>query len=155
MPSQIVVGIDVATAQWDMALRPTGERGALTHAGAGIAGLVPRLQAIAPQRMVLEAPGSGQRAVVAALVAAGLPVAGITPRHARDVAKATGPWAQTEALDARAFAPIAEAVRPLPRPLPDPHGRRAAGPAGASAAIGDEADRRTAPPGECAPAAPA
>jgi hypothetical protein len=58
MPSQIVVGIDVATAQWDMARRPTGERGALTHADAGIAVLVPRLQAIAPQRMVLEATGS-------------------------------------------------------------------------------------------------
>ena len=57
--------------------------------------------------------------MVAALAAAGLPVAGVTPRHARDVAKATGPWAQTEALDARAFAPIAEAIRPLPRPLPD------------------------------------
>ena len=41
-----------------MARRPTGERGALTHADAGIAVLVPRLQAIAPQRMVLEATGS-------------------------------------------------------------------------------------------------
>jgi transposase len=130
-------------------------RRAVTHDDAGIAGLGPRLQEVAPQRMGLEAPGSDQRAVMAALVAAGRPVAGVNPHHARDVAKATGPWAQTEALDAQAFAPIAEAVRPLPRPLPDPHGRRAAGPAGASAAIGDEADRRTAPPGECAPAAPA
>jgi transposase len=58
--------------------------------------------------------------VVAALAAAGLPVAGVTPRHARAVAKATGPWAKTDALDARAIAPVAEAVRPMPRPLPDP-----------------------------------
>jgi transposase len=57
--------------------------------------------------------------VVAALAAAGLPVAGVTPRHARAVAKATGPWAKTDALDARAIAPVAEAVRPMPRPLPD------------------------------------
>jgi len=119
MPSQIFVGMDVAKAPWDMALRPTGERWALTHADAGIAGLVPRLQAIAPQLMVLEATGSEQRAVVAALAAAGLPVAGVNPRHARDFAKATGPWAQTDALDARALAHLAEAVRPMPRPLPD------------------------------------
>jgi hypothetical protein len=58
MPSQVFVGMDVATAHWDMARRPTGERGALTHAAAGIAVLVPRLQATAPQLMVLEATGS-------------------------------------------------------------------------------------------------
>ena len=118
MPSQVFVGIDVATAQLDMALRPSGERWAVTTDDAGIAALVTRLQAIAPQLMVREATGSDQGAVVAALVAAGLPVAGVTPRHARDVAKATGPWAQTDALDARAFAHVAEAVRPMPRPRP-------------------------------------
>jgi transposase len=119
MPSQIFVGIDVANAQLDMALRPTGERWALTNDDAGIAVLVPRLQAIAPQLIVLEATGSYQRAVVAALAAAGLPVAVVNPRHARDFAKATGQLAKTDALDARALAHFAEAVRPMPRPLPD------------------------------------
>jgi transposase len=57
---------------------------------------------------------------VAALAVAGLPVAVVNPRHARDVAKATGPLAQTEALDARALAHVAEAGRPMPRPRPDP-----------------------------------
>ena len=69
--------------------------------------------------MVLEATGTSQRAAVAALSVAGLPVAVVNPRQARDFAKATGPLAKTEALDARAFAHVAEAVRPLPRPLPD------------------------------------
>jgi transposase len=119
MPSQIFVGIDVAKAQLDMALRPTGERWALTNDDAGIAVLVPRLQAIAPQLIVLEATGSYQRAVVAALAAAGLPVAVVNPRQARDFAKATGQLAKTDALDARALAHFAEAVRPMPRPLPD------------------------------------
>jgi transposase len=119
MPAQVFVGIDVAKAQWDIALRPPGERWALTNDDAGIAVLVPRLQAIAPQLIVLEATGSYQRAVVAALAAAGLPGAVVNPRQARDFAKATGPWAKTEALDARALAPFAEAVRPRPRPLPD------------------------------------
>jgi transposase len=55
---------------------------------------------------------------VAALAAAGLPVAVVNPRQARDFAKATGQLAKTDALDARALAHFAEAVRPTPRPLP-------------------------------------
>jgi transposase len=103
----------------DIALRPSGKRWALTNDDAGIVVLVPRLQAIAPQLSVLEATGSYQRAVVAALSVAGLPVSGVNPRQARDVAKATGRLAKTDALDARALAHVAEVVRPMPRPLPD------------------------------------
>jgi transposase len=43
----------------------------------------------------------------------------VNPRQARDFAKATGQLAKTDALDARALAHVAEAVRPTPRPLPD------------------------------------
>jgi transposase len=113
------VGIDVAKAQLDMALRPTGERWAVAHDEAGIAALVARRQALLPTLMVLDATGGYQRAVVAALAAARLPVAVVNPRHARAFAKATGQLAKTEALDARALAHFAEAVRPPPRPLPD------------------------------------
>jgi transposase len=116
---QLFVGIDVAKAPLDVALRPPGERWAVVHDDTSMATLVARLQAMHPTLMVLEATGGYQRAVVAALAAAGLPVAVVHPRHARDVAKATGPWAKTEALDARALAQVAEAVRPTPRPLPE------------------------------------
>jgi transposase len=115
------VGIDVAKAQLDIALRPTGERWAEANNDAGIAALVARLQALPPTLIVLDATGGYQRAVVAALAAARLPVAVVNPRHARDVAKATGQLAQTDALDARALAHFAEAVHPTPRPLPDTH----------------------------------
>src|SRR5262245_24477200 len=113
------VGIDVAKAQLDLALRPTGERWTVVNDDAGIAALVERLQALPPTLIVLEATGGYQRAVVAALAAAGLPVAVVNPRQARDFAKATGQLAKTDALDARALAHFAEAVRPAPRPLPD------------------------------------
>jgi transposase len=116
---QLCVGLDVAKAQLDMALRPTGERWAVAHDAAGMVTLVARLQAVPPPLMVLEATGGYQRAVVAALAATGLPVVVVNPRQARDFAKATGPLAQTDALEARALAPGAEAVRPTPRPLPD------------------------------------
>jgi transposase len=117
--SQLFVGIDVAQAQLDIAVRPTGERWAVTHDEAGITGLVAQLQAVVPALLVLEATGGYQRAVVAALAAAGLPVVVVNPRQARDFAKATGQLAKTDVLDARALAHLADAVRPAPRPLPD------------------------------------
>jgi transposase len=115
----LFAGVDVAKAQLAIALRPTGERWAVVNDAAGIAALVERLQARQPTLIVLEATGGSQRAVVAALAAAQLPVAVVNPRQARDFAKATGQLAKTDALDARALAHAAEAVRPTPRPLPD------------------------------------
>jgi transposase len=91
----------------------------VTNDEAGSAALGAKLQAVAPPRMVLEATGGYQRAVVAALAAAGLPVAVVNPRHARDVATATGPLAKTHRLAARAFAHVADAVRPARRPVPE------------------------------------
>ena len=111
---QVFVGIDVATAQLDMALRPIGTRWTVSHDDAGITDLVTRIQGLGPQLIVLEATGGYQRAVVAALAAAALPVVVVNPRQARDVAKATGQVAQTDALDARALAHVAEAIRPRP-----------------------------------------
>lgn len=117
--SQIFVGIDVAKAHLDVALRPTGEQWTVSNEDTSIAALVAQLQAVAPTLIVLEATGGYQRAAVAALVAAGLPVVVANPRQTRDFAKATGQLAKTDALDARALAHFAEAVRPTPRPLPD------------------------------------
>ena len=54
-----------------------------------------------------------------ALAAAGLPVAVINPRQARDFAKATGQLAKNDRIDAAVLAHFAEAIRPQPRPLPD------------------------------------
>ena len=106
-----------------MALRPTGERWAVTNGEAGIAALVTRLQAIDPQLMVLEATGGYQQAVVAALAAAGRPIVVVNPRQARDVAKATGQLAKTDGLDARALAhlPTPYGLRHAPCPT---HKRR-------------------------------
>ena len=102
MSSQVFVGLAVAKAQLAMALRPTGERWAVTNDDAGMAALVTRLPELAPQLLGLEATGGYQRTGVAALAAVGLPVVVINPRQARDVAKATGQLAKTESLDAQA-----------------------------------------------------
>ena len=115
----LFVGIDVAKAQLDIALRPTGERWALPNDALGITTLVERLQALHPTLIVLEATGGLERPATAALATAGLPVVVVNPRQARDFARATGQLAKTDALDARALAHFADAVRPTPRPLPD------------------------------------
>jgi transposase len=113
------VGIDVAKAQWDIALRPSGERWAVPNDADGVATLVDRLPPLHPTLMVLEATGGLERPATAALATAGLPVVVVNPRQARDFARATGQLAKTDALDARALAPFADVIRPTPRPLPD------------------------------------
>src|SRR5437016_437181 len=113
------VGIDVAKAQLDMALRPSGERWAVANDASGGATLVDRVQTLHPTLMVREATGGLERAVTSALAAAGLPVVVVHPRQARDFARATGQLANTEALAARALAHVADVIRPTPRPLPD------------------------------------
>ena len=116
---QLFIGLDVAKAQRDIALRPPGERWAVPNDASGIAPLVERLQILNPTLMVLEATGGLERLVTSALATAGLPVVVVNPRQARDCARATGQLAKTDALDARALAPCADVIRPTPRPLPD------------------------------------
>ena len=113
------VGIDVAKAQLDIAVRPSGERWAVPNDADGVVTLVERLQTLHPTLIVLEATGGLERIAAAALATAGLPVVIVNPRQARDFARATGQLAKTDALDARALAHFADVIRPTPRPLPD------------------------------------
>ena len=118
-PEALYVGIDVAKAQLDVAVRPTDDRWAVTRDGAGIRALVARLQALAPALVVLEASGGLEVPLVAALAAAALPVVVVNPRQVRDFARATGQLAKTDALDAAILAHFAATVRPPVRPLRD------------------------------------
>jgi transposase len=114
-----LVGIEVAKAQLDLALRPSGERWAVPYDASGVAIRVEQLQGRHPIRMVREATGGLERAVPSACATAGRPVGVVHPRQGRDVARATGQLAKTEALEARALAHVAAGMRPPPRPLPD------------------------------------
>ncbi len=112
------VGIDVAKAQLDIAVRPSGDVWAVANDPAGVTTLVARLHELQPTLVVLEATGGYERPLTAALAAAGLPAAVVNPRQARDFAKATGKLAKTDALDAHALAHFAEAVQPPARSAP-------------------------------------
>jgi transposase len=115
---EVFVGIDVAKARLDVAadgLAPFR----VDNTPEGVAGLVARLVPLRPALVVLEATGRLEAAAVAALAAAGLPVAVINPRQARDFAKAMGRLAKTDAIDAATLAEFARRIRPEVRPLPD------------------------------------
>jgi len=115
----VFVGIDVSKDRLDIARHPTGEREAVPNAEPDIAALVSRMQACRPTLIVIEATGSFELAVTAALAAARQPVVIVNPRQVRDFAKATGQLAKTDTLDAAILAQFAEAVRPAIRALPD------------------------------------
>jgi transposase len=114
------VGIDVAKASLDVAVRPTGEAWTTSPGEADVSALVNRLQGLAPRLIVLEATGGLEVPLVSALAAEGLPVVVVNPRQVRDFAKATGRLAKTDAIDAEVLARFADAVRPEVRPIKDP-----------------------------------
>jgi transposase len=122
----VAVGIDVAKAHLDLAVRPSGEQRQACNDATGIAEVVAWLQELAPQIIVLEATGGYEVPVVAELGAAGLAVAVVNPRQVRDFAKASGRLAKTDRIDAQVLAHFAEALRPVAHPLPDAQGQELA-----------------------------
>ena len=115
----IFVGIDVAKAQLDVAVRPAADRWEVSHDDAGIGQLVSQLKSLGPAMVLVEASGGLELPLVAALASGELPVVVVNPRQVRDFARATGKLAKTDALDAAVLAHFAEAVRPPVRPLRD------------------------------------
>ena len=115
----IYVGIDVAKAQVDVAVRPMGHRWTISYEEARIVELVYQLADLDPAMVLLEATGGLELPLVAALAAASLPVVVVNPRQVRDFARATGKLAKTDSIDAAVLAHFADAVRPPVRPLRD------------------------------------
>ena len=79
-------------------------------------GVLPRrlLAAIRPALTVLEATGGYEFEAACALQAAGLAVAVVNPRTARDFARAMGALAKTDALDAKMLAAFARVLHQHP-----------------------------------------
>ena len=102
----IYVGIDVAKAKVDVAVRPTGERWEVPRDEAGIPQLVSEMKTLVPSLVLLEATGGLELPLVAALAAEALPVVVVNPRQVRDFARATGKLAQTDARDAAVLAQV-------------------------------------------------
>ncbi len=112
MTTSSYVGIDVSKARLDVAVLGEEPGWQVDNTQAGIAKLVQQMQEIGPELIVVEATGGYQRAVVEALIQAGLPMAVVNPARVRQFARACGLLAKTDKLDARVLAEFGQRVQP-------------------------------------------
>lgn len=110
--TDVYVGIDVSKARLDLARGDGPPILSVSNDAAGIARIIQLLTPIRPAVIAVEATGGLERALLDALLAAGLPVALVNPRHVRDLAKGLGVAAKTDAIDARMLAEFARLARP-------------------------------------------
>ena len=115
--TQPFVGIDVSSQRLEVDMLPVSQRFSEANSEDGIASLVPRLQALHPQIILLEATGGYEIPVAYALSEAGLPMVIANPKSVRHFAKALGRLAKTDNLDAQILALYAQSIQPQVRPL--------------------------------------
>jgi transposase len=117
-PSEaLYIGIDVSKANLDIEAYPRAYPARFNNDDTGRKQLVSLLNGLQPKLIVLEATGGLESPIASELAIAGLSVAVINPRQARDFAKALGVLAKTDAVDAQVLARFAEAIKPETRPL--------------------------------------
>lgn len=127
--SSVMVGIDVASKHVDVAALgaelPASLRQVSNDAD-GHSALADGLTRLKPALVLMEATGGYEAALACALQAAGLRVAVVNPRMARDFARAMQRLAKTDRIDAASLAEFAGVLARRPdaerfiRPLTDP-----------------------------------
>jgi transposase len=85
------IGIDVAKATLEIALETAAPTFSVKNEPSALPDLVARLQILAPELIVVEVTGGYETQVVAACIAADLPIVVVNPRQVRDFAKALVP----------------------------------------------------------------
>lgn len=110
----VPVGIDVAKDVLDVCCGADGPVERIANELEDHDRLAKRLRGQAVALIVLEATGGYEAAVAGTLQAAGLPVAIVNPRQARDFARALGLLAKTDAIDARVLARFAALLAERP-----------------------------------------
>ena len=117
----LYIGIDISKATLDIDAYPLSATRLSTtqfsNDDIGRKQLTSLLLSLKPKLIVMEATGGLESPTAADLAMAGLSVAVINPRQARDFAKALGVLAKTDAVDAQVLARFAEAIKPEARPL--------------------------------------
>jgi len=111
------VGVDVSKHSLDWATGPEEKIQHARNEPRAIAAFVRRLVALDPERVVVESTGGYERALVAKLAEAGLPVVVVNPRRVRSFGEGMGFLAKTDAIDARLLALFAEKAQPEIRPI--------------------------------------
>ncbi len=130
VPEPLYVGVDVAKETLEVALGTSGAVQTFMNDTEGFEALRARLKGHTVALIVLEATGGYESGAALALQEAGLPLAIVNPRQARDFARAMGYLAKTDRIDARALAELACVLdrhpdrEKLVRPLPDAEQRQ-------------------------------
>jgi transposase len=109
---QVFVGIDVSSEKLDFASLPSSQSLSFVYDDKGLAALREHLLVLKPHSIVVESTGSYHRRLVVMLWNAGLPVAVVNPRQARDFARGTGCLAKNDRIDALMLARFGEQVCP-------------------------------------------
>lgn len=123
--TRVTVGIDVAKATVEVAISGRQKTLALSNDEGGYAALLAELSSLNVGLVLLEATGGFELACATALQLAGLAVAVVNPRQARDFARAMGYLAKTDRIDAAVLADMARTLlsradlSKLVKPLPD------------------------------------
>lgn len=123
--TRVTVGIDVAKATVEVAISGRQKTLALSNDEAGYAALLAELSSLNVGLVLLEATGGFELACATALQLAGLAVAVVNPRQAREFARAMGYLAKTDRIDAAVLADMARTLlsradlSKLVKPLPD------------------------------------
>ena len=114
MSDPAFIGIDVASQTLEVARSDSQAVWTVANDAAGIEQPVERSKAIGPALIALEATGGYEFEAACSLQAAGLAVAVVNPRSARDFARAMGALAKTDAIDARMLAGFARVLHGHP-----------------------------------------
>jgi len=101
-------GIDVSKQHLDVCCGSDERR--LDNDASGWSELIADFKAKEVDLVVVEATGGFERGVVCALQAAGIEVARVNPRQARDFAKSMGVLAKTDRIDARCLRDFADVL---------------------------------------------
>lgn len=114
------VGIDIAKAELVAHALPQELRRSFANTSDGLTDLICWLQEIGSARVVFEATGGYERALLKALFAAGLVAERLSANRPRELARALGLKAKTDAIDARVLAVAAQLLPASPStPLPE------------------------------------
>lgn len=113
------VGIDVGKQFLDVCLLELELAWRVENTAAGIKGLLVKLGRYALTRIVVEATGGYERALVEGCAAKELPVIVVQPIHVREFAKAQGILAKTDQIDAKLIALFGAVLKPPVRPVQD------------------------------------
>lgn len=106
-PSYSHIGIDVSKDFLDLHVHESGHAARFPNTAGGHRQLIAFLAPLNCRRIVLEASGGYEKPLIAALVAARLPVCCVQPQDPRNFARALKIKAKTDALDGRLLARFA------------------------------------------------